>query len=79
MSIKKVNPDTIKLSETSQVKLKIGNTREVQFTSGNNNSCPIQNIFKDKYLDKETGEIKERKKSVNRYKIPKSVRKALIK
>lgn len=22
-----------------------GNTREVQFTAGNNNHCPIQNIF----------------------------------
>ena len=58
MRIRKVNSDAIKLYETSQVKLKTaGNTREVQFMAGNNNRCPIQNISKDKYLDKETGEI----------------------
>ncbi len=63
MKIKKVNSDAIKLYETSMVKLKTaGNTREVQFMAGNNNRCPIQNISKDKYLDKQTGEIKERKK-----------------
>lgn len=78
MRIKKVNSDAIKLYETSQVKLKTaGNTREVQFMAGNNNRCPIQNISKDKYLDKETGEIKERKKSANRYQTPKSVRKSI--
>ena len=47
--------------------------------AGNNNQCPIQNIFKEKYLDKEIGEIKERKKSVNRYQTPKSVRKSINK
>lgn len=74
MKIKKVNSDAIKLYETSQVKLKTaGNLREVQFMAGNNNYCPIQNISKDKYLDKQTGEIKERKKSDNRYQTPKSV------
>lgn len=78
MKVKKVNSDAIKLYETSMVKLKIaGNTREVQFMAGNNNRCPIQNISKDKYLDKETGEIKERKKSANRYQTPKSVRKSI--
>ena len=78
MKLKKVSSDTVKLCETSQVKLKtVGNTREVQFMAGNNKWCPIQNISKDKYLDKETGEIKERKKSVNRYQTPKSVRKSI--
>lgn len=78
MQIKKVNSDAIKLYETSQVKFKTaGNTREVQFTAGNNNCCPIQNIFKNKYLDKQTGEIKERKKSLSRYQTPKSVRKSI--
>ena len=38
-----------------------GYIREVQFTVGTNNHCPIQNISKDKYIDKKTGEIKERK------------------
>ena len=56
MRIKKVSLDTIKLYETSQVKFK---------TAGNNNCCPIQNISKNKYLDKQTGEIKERKKSLS--------------
>lgn len=80
MRIKKVNPDAIKLYENSQVKLKTaGNTREVQFTAGNNHFCPIQNISEDKYLNKETGEIKERKKSVSRYQTPKSVRKSINK
>lgn len=78
MRIKKVSSDTIKLYETSQVKFKTaGNTREVQFTAGNNNCCPIQNIAKNKYLDKQTGEIKERKKSLSRYQTPKSVRKSI--
>lgn len=46
LRIKKVNPDAIKLYETSQVKLKTaGNTREVQFTAGNKTYCPIQNLY----------------------------------
>lgn len=52
MRIKKMNSKSIQLHETSQVKLKTTeNTREVQFTGGNNNHCLIQNISKDKYLD----------------------------
>lgn len=40
--------------------------------AGINDQCPIRrNIFKDKYLYKKTGEIKERKKSDNRYQTPK--------
>ena len=47
MSIKKVSPDVFKIYETSQVKLKTaGNIREIQFTAGTNNHCPIQNISK---------------------------------
>lgn len=68
LRIKKVKSDTIKLYETSQVKFKV---------AGNNNFCPIQNISRDKYIDKATGEIKERKKSVSRYQTPKSVRKSI--
>lgn len=80
MSIKKVSPDVFKIYETSQVKLKTaGNIREIQFTAGTNNHCPIQNISKDKYMDKKTGGIKERKKSTNRYQTPKSVRKSINK
>ena len=78
MKIRKVNSNQIILHENSEVKFKIaGNTREVQFSAGVNKKCPIQNISKDKYLDKETGEIKERKKSENRYQTPKSVRKSI--
>lgn len=63
MRIKKVSPDVFKIYETSQVKLKTaGNIREVQFTAGTNKHCPLQNISKDKYINKKTGEIKERKK-----------------
>lgn len=40
MRIKKVDSKSIKLHETSRVKLKTdGNTREVQFTVENNNHC----------------------------------------
>ena len=80
MKIRKVNSESIKLHENTEVKFKTaGNTREVQFTAGVNKKCPIQNISKDKYIDKETGEIKERKKSENRYQSPKSVRKSINK
>ena len=73
MRIKKVSSDVFKIYETSQVKLKTaGNIREVQFTAGTNNHCPIQNISKDKYIDKKTGEIKERKKIISRYQTSKS-------
>ena len=68
MRIKKVNSKSIIIHEETEVKFKTaGNIREVQFSDGVNKKCPIQNISKDKYLDKETGEIKERKKSENRY------------
>ncbi|KAB1438073.1 rolling circle replication-associated protein [Candidatus Galacturonibacter soehngenii] len=80
MKIRKVNSNQIILHENTEVKFKIaGNTREVQFSAGVNKKCLIQNISKDKYLDKETGEIKERKKSENRYQSPKSVRKSINK
>lgn len=75
---KKVNSDEVFLGEESQVKFKTaGNTREVVFSAGVNIRCPIQNISKDKYVDKKTGEIKERKKTENRYQSPKSVRKSI--
>lgn len=80
MRIKKVDSKSIILHEETEVKFKIaGNTREVQFSEGVNIRSLIQNISKDKYLDKETGEIKERKKSENRYQSPKSVRKSINK
>ncbi len=78
MRVRKVNSDTIKLSETTKVKLKTsGNTQVVQFTVGNNKKCPVQNLSKDTYLDKRTGEVKQKKKSKNRYQSPKSVRKSI--
>ncbi|PXV84117.1 hypothetical protein C8E03_1332 [Lachnotalea glycerini] len=80
MKIKRVNSESIKLHKNTEVKLKTkGNILEVQFFAGVNKKCPIQNISKDKYIDKETGEIKERKKSENRYQSPKSVRKSINK
>ena len=78
MRVRKVDSDAIKLYESSQVKLKTaGNTRVVQFTAGNNKSCPVQNLSKETYLDKKTGEIKQKKKSENRYQSPKSARKSI--
>ncbi len=80
MRIKKVDSKSIILREETEVKFKTaGNTREVQFSAGVNRRCPIQNISKDRYLDRETGEIKERKKTENRYQSPKSVRKSINK
>ncbi len=80
MKIRKVDSKSIILHEEVAVKFKTaGNTLEVQFSAGVNKKCPIQNISKDKYLIKETGEIKERKKSENRYQSPKSVRKSINK
>jgi hypothetical protein len=80
MRIRKVDSKSIILHENTEVKFKTaGNTREVQFSAGVNKKCPIQNISKDKYLDRETGEIKERKKSENRYQSPKSVRRSINK
>ena len=78
MRVRKVDSDAIKLYESSQVKFKTtGNIREVQFSAGVNKSCAIQNISKDTYLDKATGEIKERKHNTNRFQSPKSVRKSI--
>ena len=78
MRIKKIDSDTVKLCETTKVKLKTaGNTRVVQFTAGNNKSCPVQNLSKETYLDKKTGEIKQKKKSENRYQSPKSACKSI--
>ena len=78
MKIRKVSSDAVKVYENAQVKYKMAaNTREIQFMAGNNNQCPIQNISKEKYLDMQTGEIKERKKSDNRYHTRKSVRKSI--
>ena len=80
MRIKKVDSKSIILHDETEVKFtSAGNMREVQFSAGVNRRCPIQNISKDKYLVKETGEIKERKKSENRYQSPNSVRKSINK
>ena len=65
MRVRKVDSDAIKLYESSQVKFKTtGTIREVQFSAGVNKSCAIQNISKDTYLDKATGEIKERNRFI---------------
>ena len=78
MRVRKVGDDDVKLYDLAKVKLKTaGNTQVVQFTSGNNKSCPVKNISKDEYLDKKTGEVKAKKKSESRYKSSKSVRKSI--
>ena len=52
MRIRKVNSDGVKIHDSVQVKLKTaGNTSVVQFTAGNNKSCPVRNLSKDTYLD----------------------------
>ena len=80
MRVRKVNSDGVKIHDSVQVKLKTaGTTQVIQFTAGNNKSCPVRNLSKDEYLDKKTGEIKEKNKSENRQQVPKSVRKSINK
>ena len=78
MRVRKMKPVDVQLHDSTKVKLKTaGNTQVVQFTAGVNKSCPVQNLSKDTYLDKKTGEVKQKKKSENRYQSPKSVRKSI--
>lgn len=78
MRIQRKNADAVKLYDITPVKLKTaGSTQVVQFTAGNNKSCPVRNISKDTYIDMKTGEIKNKKKANNRYQSPKSVRKSI--
>ena len=78
MRVRKVNSDGVKIHDSVQVKLKTaGNTSVVQFTAGNNKSCPVRNLSKDTYLNTKSGEVKTKKKSESRYQSPKSVRKSI--
>ncbi len=78
MRIRKLKSVDVQLHDSTKVKLKTaGNTSVVQFTAGVNKSCPMQNLSKNMYLDKKTGEVKQKKKSSNRYQSPKSVRKSI--
>ena len=78
MRVKNVSADSVKLHDSTKVKFKTaGNTQVVQFVAGNNKTCPVRNISKDTYLDIKTGEIKQKKKSENRYQSPKCVRKSI--
>lgn len=78
MRVRKVNSNDIKIHDSVPVKLKTaGNTSVVQFTAGNNKTCSVVNLSKDTYLDKKTGEVKQKKKSGSRYQSPKSVRKSI--
>ena len=78
MRVRKMKSVDVQLHDSTKVKLKTaGNTQVVQFTAGVNKSCPVQNLSKDTYLDKKTGEVKTKKKSSNRYQSPKSVRKSI--
>ena len=78
MRVRKVSSNDIKIHDSVQVKLKTaGNTSVVQFTAGNNKTCSVVNLSKDTYLDKKTGEVKQKKKSQSRYQSPKSVRKSI--
>ena len=58
MRIKRKDANVVKLHENSQVKVKTaGATTVVQFCEGQNKKCPVQNLSKDTYMLKETGEI----------------------
>ena len=59
MRIKRKDANVVKICEASQVKVKTaGDTTVIQFCAGQNKKCPVQNLSKDTYLLKETGEIK---------------------
>ena len=78
MRVRKMKSVDVQLHDSTKVKLKTaGNTSVVQFTAGVNKSCPVQNLSKDTYLDKKTGEVKQKKRTENRYQSPKSVRKSI--
>ena len=75
MRVRKVNSDGVKIHDSVQVKLKTaGNTSVVQFTAGNNKSCPVRNLSKDTYLDTKSGGL--RRKSDTRNVISYAYRKA---
>lgn len=79
MRVRKVNSNDIKIHDSTKVKLKTaGNTSVVQFTAGNNKTCSVVNLSKDTYLDKKTGEVKQKKKSESRYQSQRVCEKALI-
>jgi len=79
MRVRKVSSNDVKLYDLTQVKLKTtGNTQVVQFTAGNNKSCPVRNLSKDEYLDKKTGEVKPKKKSESSTSLQKVCVKVLI-
>ena len=62
MRVRKVNSDGVKIHDSVQVKLKTaGTTQVIQFTAGNNKSCPVRNLSKDEYLDKKTGKVTQRR------------------
>lgn len=74
MRIKRLKPTDVKVADTAQVKVKTtGNTAVVQFTAGVNKKCPVQNLSKDTYMLKETGEIKQKNKAENRFQSPKNM------
>lgn len=78
MRVRKINEVDVKLHDSTKVKLKTtGNSSVIQFTAGNNKTCSVVNLSKDTYLDKKTGEVKQKKKSESRYQSPKSVRKSI--
>ena len=78
MRVRKVNSNDVKIHDLVKVKLKTAsNTLAVQFTAGNSKTCSVVNLSKDTYLDKKTGEVKQKKKSESRYQSPKSVRKSI--
>ena len=62
MRVRKVSSNDVKLYDLTQVKLKTaGNTQVIQFTAGNNKSCPVRNLSKDEYLDKRLTRLYQRR------------------
>ena len=72
MRINRKDANVVIICEASQVKGKTaGDTTVIQFCAGQNKKFPVQNMSKDTYQLKETGEIKEKKNSESCYQLPK--------
>ena len=78
MKITKIESSRIVLHDVSEVKLKTsGKSSLVQFLAGQNTECQIQNLNKEEYLDKSTGEIRQKKHKDSRFQSPKRVRRSI--
>lgn len=78
MKITKIESSRIVLHDDSEVKVKTsGKSILVQFLAGQNKECQVQNLSKEEYLDKATGEVRQKNHRDSRFHSPKSVRRSI--